>query len=60
MHGVRAKAGVDDIRSHQFRFDGERYAVIGKAAQRIFSCQQAADTPGGIFECRFDGMPAVE
>ena len=60
MHGIRPQFGVDDVRPHQFRFDRERHAVIGEAAQRIFRRQQAADAAGGIFERRFDGMPAIE
>ena len=60
MHGVRPQPGIDDVRPHQFWFYRENHAVIGEAAQRIFSRQQAADAPSGIFERRFDCMPAIE
>src|SRR5215475_10402840 len=60
MHGIRPQPGIDDVRPHQFWFYRDSHAVIGEVAQRIFSRQQAADAPSGIFERRFHGMPAIE
>src|SRR5581483_12131740 len=60
VDGFRPHARRDGVRSHDLDIPAPRNAVFNEPARGIICGAEAADVARGIFQRRFDGVPAVE